>query len=111
MIKPGSVRRYDYEHVPIVGAVNEVCPMGFLGGMTFSFWEDKVRCWSPWSPGLHSQRGHGACCFGSVTVCCLADRSTDRRVGSCLSVGSMLSDLGATHTARAAVLSQTLASA
>ncbi len=35
--------RYDYEHVPIAGAVNEVCPMGFPGGMTFSFWEDKVR--------------------------------------------------------------------
>ncbi len=35
--------RYDYEHVPIAGAVNEVCPMGFPGGMSFSFWEDKVR--------------------------------------------------------------------
>ena len=34
---------YEYQHVPIVGAVNEVCPMGFPGGMTFSFWEDKVR--------------------------------------------------------------------
>jgi len=45
-----TTRRYDYEHVPIVGAVNEVCPMGFPGGMSFSFWEDKVRCDRPFLP-------------------------------------------------------------
>ena len=58
--------RHDYEHVPIAGAVNEVCPMGFPGGMSFSFWEDKARLLQP--PDSNVSRAGSS--FSSWLRCC-----------------------------------------
>ena len=73
--------RYNYKHYAIVGAVGESAE----GGMSFSFWEDKVRCRPcPSSP---------AAPLGTGAVGCVSDPSCQgpllRRL-ACLNARSAL---------------------